>query len=272
MPMSDDQIEDIAAGLLAALDDARPQRPVTDDLPDFGLEAAYRVAARVAELRAARGERQTGWKIGFTNSNILEEYGVDGPIWGPVYDTTVIVMADGAADCPLAGLAEPRIEPEIVLRIGRVPAPDMDDAAVLACVDGIAHGFEIVQSLFPDWRFRPADTVAAFALHGRLYHGPITDTGGDTNWMDPLTSFEIALMKDGAEVDRGHASNVLGGPIQALRHLVRGLESDPSGRGLRPGDLITTGTVTRAFPVKAGERWTTRLHGLPVGGLDIAFR
>ena len=272
MPMSDDQIEEIATGLLAALDGFRSQRPVTDGLPDFGLEAAYRVAARITELRGARGERQTGWKIGFTNSNIWEEYGVDGPIWGPVYDTTVIAMADTAADCPLAGLAEPRIEPEIVLRIGRAPTPDMGDAAVLSCIDGVAHGFEVVQSVFPDWRFKPADTVAAFALHGRLYHGPITDTGGDPGWMAPLTSFEIALLQNGAEVDRGHASNVLGGPVQALRHLVQGLEDDPSGRGLRPGDLITTGTVTRAFPVKAGERWTTGVQGLPVGGLDLTFR
>ena len=269
MPLSDDQIEDIAGRLLTALDGARSLSPVTDGLPDFGLEAAYRVAARITETRATRGERQVGWKIGFTNRNIWDEYGVDGPIWGPVYDTTVVAMDDGAAECPLAGLVEPRIEPEIVLRIGEVPAADMDDAAVLACVDGVAHGFEIVQSVFPDWRFKPADTVAAFALHGRLYHGPVVETGGDADWLAPLTSFEIALLRDGQEIDRGHAANVLGGPVQALRHLVQGLEGNPSGRGLRQGDLITTGTVTRAFPVAAGERWTTRVHGLPVGGLAV---
>ena len=269
MPISDGQIEETASRLLAALDGAQSVGPVSDGLADFGLDAAYKVAARIAERRAARGERQAGWKIGFTNSNIWDEYGVDGPIWGPVYDSTVIAMADGAADCPLAGLAEPRIEPEIVLRIAQVPSADMDDAAILACVDGVAHGFEIVQSVFPDWRFRPADTVAGFALHGRLYHGSIVETGGDPDWMAPLTSFDIALLRGGAEIDRGHASNVLGGPVQALGHLVRGLESDPSGRGLRPGDLITTGTVTRAFPVKSGERWTTRVHGLPVGGLAL---
>ena len=269
MPMGDDQIEELAGNLLAALDSAQPLGPVSDGLSDFGLDAAYRVAARITEIRTSRGERQTGWKIGFTNSNIWEEYGVDGPIWGPIYDSTVIAMDDGAADCPLAGLAEPRIEPEIVLRIAEVPTPDMDDTAILACVNGVAHGFEIVQSVFPDWRFKPADTVAGFALHGRLYHGPMVDTGGDPDWMGPLTSFEIALLRDGAEVDRGHASNVLGGPVQALGHLVRGLQGDPSGRGLRPGDLITTGTVTRAFPVKAGECWTTRIHGLPVGGLVL---
>jgi len=272
MPISAGQIEEIADRLLTALDGTHSMNPVSDGVSGFELDAAYQVAARIAELRTGRGERQTGWKIGFTNSNIWEEYGVDGPIWGPIYDSTVIAMADGAADCPLAGLAEPRIEPEIVLRIAEVPTPDMDDTAVLACIGGVAHGFEIVQSVFPDWRFKPADTVAAFALHGRLYHGPMVDTGGDPDWMGPLTSFEIALLRDGAEIDRGHASNVLGGPVQALGHLVRGLEGDPSGRGLRPGDLITTGTVTRAFPVTAGESWTTRVSGLPIGGLSLDCR
>jgi 2-keto-4-pentenoate hydratase len=28
-------------------------------------------------------------------------------------------------------------------------------------------------------------------------------------------------------------------------------------RGIEPGDLVTTGTITRAFPVRAGETWTT---------------
>ena len=40
----------------------------------------------------------------------------------------------------------------------------MDEAALLA--RRVGHGFEIVQSIFPGWKFSTADTVGAFSLHG----------------------------------------------------------------------------------------------------------
>jgi 2-oxo-3-hexenedioate decarboxylase len=72
-------------------------------------------------------------------------------------------------------------------------------------------------------------------------------------------------------MDRGVAANVLGGPVHALSHLVRGLAEHPLPVGIEPGHLVTTGTVTRAFPVRAGETWRTKIGGLPVPELHIRF-
>ena len=86
---------------------------------------------------------------------------------------------------------------------------------------------------------------------------------------------DIVIASDDAtfglpEVDRGGGINVLGSPLSALRHFVEGLHA-VSGERLRAGDVVTTGTVTRAFPVKAGERWSTEIAGLPLPGLAIDF-
>ena len=62
---------------------------------------------------------------------------------------------------PLGDFAEPRIEPEIVFGLSAAPSPDMDEAALMDCIDWVAHGYEIVQSIFPRWKFKPEDTVAA---------------------------------------------------------------------------------------------------------------
>jgi hypothetical protein len=35
---------------------------------------------------------------------------------------------------------------------------------------------------------------------------------------------------------------------------------------LAAGEIVATGTLTRAFPVAAGEEWTTELTGLPLEG------
>jgi 2-oxo-3-hexenedioate decarboxylase len=141
----------------------------------------------------------------------------------------------------------------------------MDEAAILGCLAWVAHGIEIVQSIFPGWRFAAPDTVAAFALHGKYIVGPRIPVRRDV--LEPLARFEIALSRDGAAVDRGRAADVLGGPLSALRHLVE-MRIDPP---LASGEIVTTGTVTRAFPVAPGERWSTRVEGLPLPGLAMRF-
>ena len=80
----------------------------------------------------------------------------------------------------------------------------MDERDLLACVEAAAHGFEIVQSLYPSWRFKAADTVAAFALHGCLCHGPfipIADEADRPRWAKMLSSFTIRLSRDGVRID-----------------------------------------------------------------------
>jgi 2-keto-4-pentenoate hydratase len=269
-------IDACAARVLAAADARTPIAPLSASVPSFGLAEAYGVSERVTALRIARGERPVGWKIGFTNTTIWDEYGVHAPIWGPMFDSTVaeVPPGDDSAECSLAGLLEPRIEPEIVFRLSGQPRPDMDERDLLDNIDGVTHGFEIVQSLFPEWRFQAADTVAAFALHGRLRHGPFLEllSTSRSEWIDRLRDFRIVLSRDGVEVDSGVAANVLGGPLSALRHLVSGMAHYPSALQLRPGDLITTGTITRAFPIRAGETWSTALHGLPLRGMKLRFR
>jgi 2-oxo-3-hexenedioate decarboxylase len=267
----------VAGHILAAFDGASSIPPITDERPDFDLDDAYAVAAVVTARRMARGDRPVGWKVGFTNTTIWDEYGVHAPIWGPMYATTVgaVDPVPGVATCAIGHLVEPRIEPEIVLKLAAAPHPEMDERELLGCLHAVAHGFEIVQSVFPGWRFRAPDTVAAFALHGLARHGPfvgIDSLPDPAAWLAMLSTFRITLFCDGTEMDRGVAGSVLGdGPLAALRHLARGLVAHSAGYSLNPGDLVTTGTITRAFPIRPGERWSTEVEGLPVPGLALSF-
>ena len=269
--------EAIAAEALAAMDDARQIAPFSARYPGLTLDDAYRISARLCALRTARGERVNGRKIGFTNRTIWAEYAVYAPIWGFVFDTTVrdLPPPRQAAQhpCTLAPFAEPRIEPEIVFRLAAAPSPDMDEAALFGCIDWVAQGFEIVQSVFPGWKFAPADTVIVNGLHGALLLAPRHPAGfvSATDWVSNLAGFEIDLLRDGAVVDRSHSANVLDGPLSALRHLVGLLASDPVHSPLATGDIVTTGTLTRAFPILPGESWSTTLHGIELGGRPVWF-
>lgn len=266
-------VEALAGLLLDALEAGRQVPPLTAERPALSMAEAYAVQGRILARRAAHGETVVGWKIGFTNRLIWPEYGVDAPIWGPVYDSTLVAAGSptAPAELPLGLMPEPRIEPELVLRLARTPAPGMDEAALLACVDAVALGFEVVQSVFPGWRFAAADTAAAFALHGRLAPGhllPLAE-GPAGAWRDRLTRFTVGLARDGETVAEGRAENVLGGPLAALAHLVAGFDPAPFARGLEAGDLISTGTLTPAFPVAPGETWTVRADRLPLAPIGV---
>lgn len=265
--------EAIAAEALAALDARRQLAPFSERLPGFDLDLAYAVTAALRRRREARGERPVGRKIGFTNRTIWAEYGVHAPIWGDMYATTVRDLAASGGTVDLAPFVEPRLEPEIVFGLARAPEPGMDEAALLTCVDWVAHGFEIVHSLFPGWRFAAADTVAAFGMHGACLVGPRRRIarGEAARWLEALARFEIALERDGEIVERGHSGDVLGGPLSALRHLVELLARDPVNPPLAAGEIVTTGTLTRALPIAAGERWRTTIHGLPLEGIAVSF-
>jgi 2-oxo-3-hexenedioate decarboxylase len=220
-------------------------------------------------MRAARGESPVGRKIGFTNRSTWTEF---SPMWGFVFDRTMHDLSDIGETFSLAGLSEPRIEPEVVFRLAEAPAPGMDEPALLACIDRIAHGFEIVQSIFPGWAFSMPDSVAANGLHGVLLIGPWHDaTSSSEEWQRTLTSFEIELARDGTVVARGQGSDVLDGPLTALRHLVDLLARDPSNPPLAAGEIVTTGTLTRACPVAPGQTWETEPTGLALDGITVRF-
>src|SRR3954469_18766703 len=238
--------EAIAAEAFEAMDGARQIAPFSARYHGLTLEDAYCLLDRLCEVRTARGERVIGRKIGFTNRTIWAEYGVYAPMWGFVFDATVRDLRPPcqAAQHPLtlALFAEPRIEPEIVFHLAAAPSPDMDEAALFGCIDWMAQGFEIVQSVFPGWKFTPADTVIANGLHGALLLAPRHPArlGRATDWVSNLACFEIDLLRDDAVVDRGHAANVLDGPLSALRHLVGLLARDPVNSPLKPRDKNTT--------------------------------
>ena len=266
------ELEAIAAEAFAALDSGHQIVPFSARLSGFNLDDAYRVAATIKQMRETRGETPVGRKIGFTNRTIWAEYNVYEPIWGYVYNRTVHDLADLGETFSLRALAEPRIEPEIVFKLAVAPAPGMDETALLACIDWVAHGFEIVQSIFPGWKFSAADTVAAFGLHGALLIGPRHPIAANAEvWSRTLATFEIDLGREGKVVDHGLAANVLGGPVSALRRLVDILARDQANPPLAAGELVTTGTLTRALPVAPGEAWTTELTGLALNGICVHF-
>lgn len=257
--------------ILNALDERRQIAPLTAADPNLDEDRAYAIAREIVAHRRARGERPVGRKIGFTNSNIWPQFNVFAPIWGTVYDSTVSYAAGGRARVSLDGLLEPHVEPEIVLHFSQTPPVSTDPQAILASIDWIAHGFEIVQSVYPGWKFKAPDTIAAVALHGKLVVGEPVAVATIDDCAAKLAGFRIKLLRDGNAQAEGRGANVLGSPLLAFAHLGAVLAAQSRSAPVEAGEIVTTGTLTDALPVKPGQTWSTTLEGIELPGLSVTF-
>jgi 2-oxo-3-hexenedioate decarboxylase len=271
--VSPQQIQTIARELLDAHDRAALVGSFAARHPDFDLDAAYRVAAELMRVRRSRGSRPIGRKIGFTNRSIWALYGVDAPMWAHVYDDTVSHAKNGRAEVSLAGTVSPRMEPEILFKL-RTPVPVAcnDPERLLRSAEWYAHSVEIVHSHF-DWKFKLADAAADWACHAHLVIGePQAIREQDIPQLArALPEIKAALFKGGVRQIEGIGANVLGSPAYALGFLADLLSEQPFMQQLAAGEIVSTGTITDALPVKPGEIWSTGIDGLPVQNLTISY-
>jgi 2-oxo-3-hexenedioate decarboxylase len=263
-------IETLAAQLLDAYDNGRLITPPSAH-GSFTLADAYATGERLVALRRDRGEQTVGRKIGFTNTSIWAEYGVDRPLWAAMYASTSQDTDADTATVSLAGMVAPRIEPEIVFGLRRAVAPGITDLReLLDHIAWVAPGFEIVDCHFPEWRFTSADCAADFGLHARLVIGRhlAIDHASGAGLVEKLARFSVTLLRDDVEVATGGGAFVLGSPLYALRYLVETLGSQ-GAEPLAAGEIVTTGTLTPALPIKPGQRWQSVLDGLEPHGLSL---
>src|SRR5262249_15227913 len=276
MPMLDAPTLDlpaIAARLIAAQDSVTTILPITAGLPDFSVADAYAVLAEIEARRRSQGWQPVGRKIGFTNRTIWPRYGVFRPMWAHMWTHSVHFARRNRATLALASFAQPRIEPEVAFKLSAPMPATGDPAVVLARVEWIAPSFEIVQSHFPDWKFAAPDCTAACGLHGALVVGtPVAVTDDNRrHFAAALPGFALTLSRGDTVVDRGVGANVLDSPALALAHLPRLAAAQPHFPPLMAGEIVTTGTVTDAWPVAPGETWSSDYGTLGLAGLTVTF-
>src|SRR5262245_22651732 len=95
-----------------------------------------------------------------------------------------------------------------------------------------------------------ADRDVIYARRSLEFHPIAVHT---EDWGRTLSTFEIDLKRDSTVVDHSRATNVLGGPVSGPRYPVDMPTRDQVNPPLAAGDIVTTGTLTRARPAAPGE-------------------
>jgi 2-oxo-3-hexenedioate decarboxylase len=245
---------------------ARSGQSSIDSLPSangFDLDAAYAMESEIKRLREAAGHAVVGRKVGFANKAMWRILKLETVVWAHMFEDTVQHADQGVAEVSISHLRAPKIEPEIVMKL-------RDPAAGLGGVEWIALGFEIVDCPYPDWKFTPIDFVAAWGLHAGLIVGrrqPVTEIEALGH---QLADFKLSLLCNNVLSEEGAGKNCLRSPALCVEELNRAAAK--RGDSLKSGEIISTGSLTDAKPIAAGEEWRAELNGLPLASLRVQFK
>jgi 2-oxo-3-hexenedioate decarboxylase len=239
----------------------------------FDLPTAYAIEAELTRERRSSGRRTVGRKVGYANKALWRALKLETLVWAHMYDDTVTMATQNTATLSLGKMCSPKIEPEIVFKLRHpVGTANLDPAAILASVEWLALGFEIVDSVFAEWKFQPADFVAAFGLHAALVVGEPRPVGADLipSLVEQLPQCPVRLLKNGELAAEGSGRNSLRSPALCLGELASAISRRAGEEPLAAGELVSTGTLTEPQPILPDETWTANVDGLGLPALTLA--
>ena len=245
--------------------------PSSED-PAFDLAVAYAVERELVRMRRESGHEAIGRKVGFANKAVWRALKLDTLVWAAMYDDTVQFASGNDATLSIASMVAPKIEPEIVFRLRDALPPDLTEpAAVLERVEWIALGFEIIDCVYQDWKFQPADFVASYGLHAALIVGApmAVDAASAPALAEALASFKVQLLRNGEAAEQGGGRNSLRSPALCVAELASAISRRAGAEPLAAGDLISSGTLTESRLIAPGETWSATVEGLALPALTL---
>jgi len=241
MTLATDTVAALAARLQRASVDVQAGAPLSDDFPDLTEADAYAIQT---ELLRLKGGTRAGYKLGFTSAAMREQMGVDHPNCGVLLAD--MRLADGRL--PAGALIQPRVEPEIAILLGRdLHGTRLTPDDVAAATEAVLPAIELVDSRYRDYRFKSVDNIADNSSAARYVLGAPRapcDVGD-------MRRVGVQLSIDGVGVDQGVGAAALDSPLAAVAWLAAHLAA--RGEGLRAGEVILTGGLTRAYALEPGQ-------------------
>jgi 2-keto-4-pentenoate hydratase len=236
-------------------EECRPQTPAE------GYEVQDLLVER---LISNYGGQTVGYKIACTNKSAQELVGLDEPFYGRLLSASVY---QSPARVDAGNFFMRVIEPEFGFQMSADLPPEnmpFDPEAVAAAVGAVLPAIEIVDSRYTDWTSMDGPClIADNGCHGAWVRGePLND------WLAfDLPALDVRLITNDEIVREGRGDMIMGHPINALTWLANRLGR--LGRGLKAGDLISTGTCAEIYHAEAGER--IRAEFGPVGSIELTF-
>lgn len=211
-------------------------------------------------LLQARLGTPVGYKAGLTNPAVQKRFNHDAPVWGTLY--APMLLDDGALVDAAFG-ARPLFEADMLVRISSesVNAARTPEEVLLA-IDQIIPFIELPDLVVQAPPKLNGAAITAINVGARLgVKGRPLAVQRTAAFSNALRDMVVVVKGDGAELDRGKGSDVLGHPLAAVVWLVQDMARE--GKALKPGDLISLGSFSKLMPPKPGLAVEVVYEGLP---------
>ena len=224
----------------------------------------YQIQDLLHDLLAPDFGARTGYKIGCTSAVMQQYLGIPHPCAGGVFARGV---QESGVSLNAADFVRVGVECEIAVRLAHDLVPsNMPFTAdtVAPAIEAYLPAIEIVDDRYADWQTMGAPTLVAddFFAAGCVLGKPVARAAAP----DLLDVVGRAVI-NGGEMARGSGADVLGHPHHALAWLANHLAV--SGKRLRAGEIVLTGSLVKTLWLKAGDEAAMELSGL--GTVRVAF-
>jgi len=266
MPLSEDEITEMASRLDAAEKSRRQIGHFSREHPDMTIADGYQVQRAWVANKLAGGRRLIGHKIGLTSRAMQRSSNINEPDYGTLLDDMLFA---NKSDIPIGRFIEPRVEVELAFVLkDRLSGPDCTVPEVLKATGRIVPAIEIIDARIrrvdPDTGAtrKVFDTISDNAANAGLVVGdePIPATT-DLRWVSALIS------RNGVIEDSGVAAAVLGHPALGVAWLANKLQE--WDEVLQPGEIVLCGSFTAPLFAAAGDDF--HIDFGPHGNISVRF-
>jgi 2-keto-4-pentenoate hydratase len=224
------------------------------------MDEAYLVQLGLLDRYLEAGERQAGWKVGLTAKAMQAQQRVHEPVFG-------FLLESGARPSGVVfdfdALIDPGFENELCLTVGsELAGPGVTEPEARAAISHVAPALEIVErrgNFTADLHLALADNAQQKAF--------VTGAAVSLGALD-LAAETVEVVVNGISQERAQGSEVLGTPVASIAWLANALAR--YGRRLEPQSRIMSGSFTRQYPLRRGDRVEARFDR--VGTVSAEFR
>lgn len=247
---------------------ANRQTPALEGMAS--LEDGLCAQDKLVALLAPHWGRPVGYKVGLTAPPAQQMFGVNHPVRGVIFETTVRLRS--GAEVPGDFGASPQVEADFLLRVkdAGINAAGRDHLAILRHLD-VAIPYVELPDLALSGRL-DAPNLLAMNVAARLgVLGEPIPVEASQAFADRLAGMVVTFTDDtGRQIAQAPGRAALGHPLNVVAWLVEDLAKQ--GRQLRAGDLLSVAGYSPPIRAEAGRTYSVRYEGLAAAPATVSVR
>lgn len=251
MTLPPDTIQSWAEALDQAEQERKPIAQFSASAEGLTIEDSYAVQRAWVGLKAARGRRIIGHKIGLTSRAMQLASGIDEPDFGILLDD---MLHYSGAKLAAEAFLTPRLEVELAFYLkAPLQGPGVTLFDVLSATAWVAPALELIDARIAledassGRRRTVIDTIADNAANAALIIGGQVKPPEAVN----LPRVAATLHRNETIEASGVAAAVLGHPALGIAWLANRLAAH--GEGLATGEIVLCGSFTAPVAARAGD-------------------